>query len=189
MTKKFISLLTFLMACSILPVSAQMSEDRIIQYVAEQQEKGVSQEQIIMDLSKRGVSLQQLQKMREKYEKSNATGILGNTLSDGTARSADRTRNSLVTTDELNASGRTMNLRNSQAENERNARLNQQEQLQMMYDESMFLFTDSVYLLMESLKPKKEIFGHNLFQNDNLTFETGMNIATPKNYRFDPVTK
>ena len=186
MTKKFFSLLTFLMACSILPVSAQMSEDRIIQYVAEQQEKGVSQEQIIMDLSKRGVSLQQLQKMREKYEKSNATGILGNTLSDGTARSADRTRNSLVTTDELNASGRTMNLRNSQAENERNARLNQQEQLQMMYDESMFLFTDSVYLLMESLKPKKEIFGHNLFQNDNLTFETGMNIATPKNYRLGP---
>lgn len=185
--KKSILLGLLLLACSSISVSAQMSEDQIVKYVMEQQENGVPQEKIVMDLSRRGVSLQQLAKMREKYEKSNATGILGNTLSDGSVTSSmDRTRDSRITSEELNATGRTINLRNSQAETERNARMNQQEQLQMMYDESMFLFTDSIYLLMESLKPKKEIFGHNLFQSSNMTFETGLNIATPKNYRLGP---
>ena len=52
-----------------LTAFAQMSEDKIIQYVQEQQAKGVSQEQIVFDLNKKGVTVQQLQRMREKYEK------------------------------------------------------------------------------------------------------------------------
>ena len=52
---------------------AQMSEDKIIQYVSEQQAKGVSQEQIIVDLSSKGVTVEQLQQMRNKYEKQKTT--------------------------------------------------------------------------------------------------------------------
>ena len=59
---------------------AQMSEDKIIQYVQEQQAKGVPQEQIVYELNKRGVTLQQLQRMREKYNKQQSTGVLGNTV-------------------------------------------------------------------------------------------------------------
>ena len=56
-----------------------------------------------------------------------------------------------------------------------------------MYNESMFLFVDSIYLLKQSLLPKKrEIYGHDIFKNQTLTFEPSVNLATPQNYRLGP---
>lgn len=183
--KSLFSLLMLLLAAP--QAFAQMSEDKIIQYIAEQQEKGVSQEQIVMDLSRRGVTIQQLQKMREKYNKSNASGILGNTLSDGSTQNITRSRNqNQFSKNPDYYSEKTLNLIKSQDQTLQDSRANEQERLQMMYDESMFLFTDSLYLLRQSLMPKKEIFGHNLFKSDNLTFQPGNNLATPKNYTLGP---
>ena len=78
---KRVLLSIMLLASAALTVSAQMSEDRIIEFITEQQEKGVPQEQIVYELNRRGVTIQQLQSMREKYEKQQSTGIMGNTLS------------------------------------------------------------------------------------------------------------
>lgn len=38
----------------------------------------------------------------------------------------------------------------------------------------------------EEDKPKKKIFGHDIFNNKDLTFEPEMNIATPADYRLGP---
>ena len=86
-------LLVLLMTAVSVSSWAQMSEDRIIQYVIEQQEKGMSQEQIVYNLSRRGVTVRQLQQMRDRYEKQQATGVLGNTI-PSTDVSGQRTRTS-----------------------------------------------------------------------------------------------
>ena len=152
---------------------AQMSEDRIIQYVLEQQEKGMSQEQIVYNLSRRGVSIRQLQQMRDKYEKQQATGVLGNTIPSTNATN-QRTR----------TGDQTLNL---VQENNGMNNLTEAERLQQMRDESMFLFTDSLELLRQQLFPyKREIYGHNVFSNKNLSFEPSMNLPTPQNYRLGP---
>ena len=152
---------------------AQMTEDRIIQYVLEQQENGMSQEQIVYNLSRRGVTIRQLQQMRDKFEKQQATGVLGNTI-PSTNASVQRTR----------TSDQTLNL--VQDNNGMN-NLTEAERLQQMRDESMFLFTDSLDLLRQQLFPyKKEIYGHNVFSNKNLSFEPSMNLPTPQNYRLGP---
>lgn len=167
-----------------LTAFAQMSEDKIIQYVQEQQAKGVPQEQIVFDLNKRGVTIQQLQRMREKYEKQQSTGILGNTMpAQGSSISRSRTGQgesfNLLTPAEqpgYNNSGVV-----------KDNKTIEQEKLQNMYNESMFLFVDSMYLLKQSLLPaKKEIYGHDIFKNQNLTFEPSANLATPQNYRLGP---
>ena len=166
-----------------LTAFAQMSEDKIIQYVQEQQAKGVSQEQIVYDLNKRGVTVQQLQRMREKYEKQQATGVLGNTVpSQGSSSSRSRTGQgesfNLLTPAEL--PGYSGNLATD-------SRTLEQDRLMNMYNESMFLFVDSIYLLKQSLLPKKkEIYGHDIFKSQNLTFEPSANLATPQNYRLGP---
>ena len=59
--RKYLVLLLFLL--SGLTAFAQMSEDKIIQYVMEQQAKGVPQEQIVFELNKKGVTIQQLQRI------------------------------------------------------------------------------------------------------------------------------
>lgn len=166
-----------------LTAFAQMSEDKIIQYVQEQQAKGVSQEQIVFDLNKKGVTVQQLQRMREKYEKQQATGVLGNTMpAQGSSSSRSRT-----------GKGESFNLL-TPAEQPgystgvfKDSKALEQERLMTMYNESMFLFVDSIYLLKQSLLPaKKEIYGHDIFKSQNLTFEPSANLATPQNYRLGP---
>ena len=168
---------------------AQMSEDKIIQYVQEQQAKGVPQEQIVYELNKRGVTLQQLQRMREKYNKQQSTGVLGNTVqAQGTiplSRSRTGATAGSATTDQ------TFNLYKSEVIPDKNPKKDsktlEQERLQSLYDESMFLFVDSMYLLKQMLLPaKKEIYGHNIFKNLDMTFEPSVNLATPQNYRLGP---
>ena len=180
--RKYLVLLLFLL--SGLTAFAQMSEDKIIQYVMEQQAKGVPQEQIVFELNKKGVTIQQLQRMREKYEKQQSTGVLGNTVSSqGLSTSRTRTGqgeslNYLTPAEQPGYSGGIL---------VKDSKTLEQEKLQNMYNESMFLFVDSIYLLKQSLLPKKrEIYGHDIFKNQTLTFEPSVNLATPQNYRLGP---
>lgn len=179
--RKYLVLSLFLL--SGLTAFAQMSEDKIIQYVQEQQAKGVSQEQIVYDLNKKGVTLQQLQRMREKYEKQQSTGVLGNTV-PAQGSSVSRSRTGQGESFNLLTPAERPGLSGSVATDSKTL---EQERLQSMYDESMFLFVDSIYLLKQSLLPKKkEIYGHDIFKNQSLTFEPSANLATPLNYRLGP---
>lgn len=179
MRRTLVSIL--LLLCGVA-ASAQMSDDKIIQYVQEQQAKGVPQEQIVYDLNRRGVTLQQLQRMRDKYEKQQSTGVLGNTIhqpqgSGQTSRSrtADQTLNQVKADNTVERNMST------------DSKALEQERLQNMYDESMFLFVDSIYLLRQKLLPaRKEIYGHNIFKSRDMTFEPSLNMATPPNYRLGP---
>lgn len=171
------ALLTILCLLGGYAAMAQMSEEKIAQYILEQQEKGVSQEQIVMDLSRRGVTLQQLQQMREKYEKGQSTGIMGNTLVDESK--VPRIRTSQQT---LDTSDGLPDLQSGAYDRE----MAQKMRLQNMYDESMFLFVDSVELLRLSFMEKKAIFGHDMFNGKDLTFEPSTSLATPRNYRLGP---
>ena len=159
---------------------SQMSDDKIIEYVQEQQSKGMSQEQIIYNLNRRGVTVQQLQRMRDKYEKQQSTGILGNTIP--TQESASRSRTQGTGLNQVSGNDAFTNDRSVV----RDSRTIQNERLQNMYDESMFMFADSLYLLKMSLMPRKEIYGHDIFKNRDLTFEPSANVATPQNYRLGP---
>ena len=184
MRKILVSLLFVLFGAA---VSAQMSDDKIIQYIQEQQSKGVPQEQIVYDLNKKGVSLQQLQRMREKYDKQQSTGVLGNTIPDvGTSTTRTRTRQN-ESFNQIKPAETTTTDKSKMRLTDKDKELQEKEKLQTLYDASMFLFVDSLYLLKMSLMPqKKEIYGHNIFKNKDLTFEPSANIATPQNYHLGP---
>ncbi len=175
--RKILALSLLLLTC--VNSWGQMSDDKIIEYVQEQQAKGVSQEQIIYNLNRRGVTVQQLQRMRDKYEKQQASGVLGNTVpaqSQTSASSRSRTQDGAFNMVNPAQTNRTAT----------DARTRENEILQNMYDESMFMFADSLYLLKMSLMPRKEIYGHDIFKNRDLTFEPSANLATPQNYRLGP---
>lgn len=172
-------LVSFLLLLPCLMTLAQMSDEKVYQYVKEQQAKGVSEERIVYDLNRKGVTLQQLQRMREKYEKQQSTGFLGNTLSTQSNTSDSRTR----------VSGQPINKVKGDDAYGKNvdAKTREQEMLQSFHDEAMFMFVDSLYLLKQTLLPsRKEIYGHNIFKNRDLTFEPSLNVATPQNYRLGP---
>ena len=125
--------------------SAQMSDEEVIAFVAEQHEAGKSQAQILLELQKKGVKKDQLLRIKEQFEASQ--GSVGAQQSAPVAI-GPRTRQ---------ANGET------QAKAEKN--------------------TQSVKNVVSDVK---EIFGHDIFQNESLTFEPNMNIATPASYVLGP---
>lgn len=52
-----------------------------------------------------------------------------------------------------------------------------------MNQEIEFLDIDSLLYFQNKLKDESQVFGRNIFNNPNLTFEPNVNIATPSNYR------
>lgn len=59
---------------------------------------------------------------------------------------------------------------------------------QEMTDEDMMNEEDwsDEYTVKPEEDPTQQIFGHNIFTNENLTFEPNLNIATPVSYRLGP---
>lgn len=68
--KKLLVLFVLFLSCHITTM-AQMSDSQIIEYVKEESEKGKDQKEIAKNLIKRGVSVKQLERLRDKYQSQN----------------------------------------------------------------------------------------------------------------------
>ena len=66
-----ITLLFFL--TGLIPLSAQMSDQQVIQELRKYENSGMTQQQILTELSKKGVTPSQLQRLRAQYEESQDT--------------------------------------------------------------------------------------------------------------------
>ena len=64
-----------------------MTDNQVMDYVIEQNAKGVSRQQIVTQLMQRGVTMEQLQRLRKKYQRQMNNGALG--AEDITAGSRD----------------------------------------------------------------------------------------------------
>lgn len=164
--KKFSLLLFFLLCVGV--VSAQkMSDDQVIDYVMAAQEKGESQQQIAKDLLRKGVTMDQVNRIKRKMENQKATGV-GATMTE-----KERTRKA------PNKNG-AVELQSTKEEKDK---MNTAEREEMMGEELDFLFPDSTLMFMAEEKTKKEIFGHRIFQNKDVAFEASYNLPTPANYK------
>ncbi len=53
-----------------------MTDDQVLDYVIEQNAKGVSRQQIVTQLMQRGVTIEQIQRLQKKYQKQMKNGAL-----------------------------------------------------------------------------------------------------------------
>lgn len=72
--RRFITLffLTFTLTGAVM---AQMSDDQVIQYVKDGQKSGKSQKQLITELTARGVTKQQAERIKERYEEGQGADV------------------------------------------------------------------------------------------------------------------
>lgn len=77
--KKYLLLFILLLSCR-MTVMAQMSDSQVIEYVKEESAKGKDQKEIAKNLISRGVSVKQLERLRDKYQSQNSRVDM---LSDG----------------------------------------------------------------------------------------------------------
>lgn len=193
--RRFITLFFLIFTLSGVAVAQQMSDDQVVQYVKDAQKMGKTQKQITTELMRRGVTKEQVERIQEKYE--NGSGSTGTQNNQNSTRSRTRTQQN----DESDYSNRSQkNLKDQknqknqknikglrQSNNQKNKRGMGDENLEMT-DEDMMNEEDwsDEYTVKPEEDPTQQIFGHNIFTNENLTFEPNLNIATPVSYRLGP---
>jgi protein involved in polysaccharide export with SLBB domain len=167
--------------------------------VIEQNANGVSRQQIVTQLMQRGVTIEQIRRIQKKYQKQIKNGALG--ADDITAGSKEvknrmreqngEKRQEQKAQDKKKASQ--FRIKDTKKKNQIQKHTYDDDDADFVeMDEAMdFMMPDSLKYYDEKLmkdkdEDKRKIFGHDVFNNKNLTFESSMNLATPQNYRLGP---
>lgn len=178
--RKYLVMLLLLVVCGGTSLAQTMSDEQVVEYVLQQQEKGMSQNDIVKNLIRRGVTMEQVNRLKAKYSKQEK-GVVGNT----DIYKKVRTRNKPETDIKRDYMLKSAKSQTGQSTVKKPGELTDEE---LMLQELSFIMPDSLDLYMEMNKeePKKKIFGRNIFSNKQLSFEPNLNIATPANYRLGP---
>ena len=197
--KKY-AILALLLALSVNTVYAQsssMTDDQVMRYVVKEHDKGTSNAQIVTKLMQQGVEISQIRRVRNKYERQIKQGGISGTSEEVPGKDVRRLRTNNGKTRE------DYTIASKKAENYSNYRVNAKEDANFAhtYDENDkeymqfqnemdYIIPDSTMmlkrLLAEREKNRKKVFGRDIFNNKELSFEPNMNIATPQNYRLGP---
>ena len=197
MKKLIICIMLAAMAPLGLWAQSSMTDNQVAEFVQKEVEKGTSQAQIVTKLMQNGVDISQIRRVRKKYQRQmNDTG-LGNATQDNKSNSRMRTSNGDLKKDKseteretLQRSAQTSQRIQSNPEWKNEYNEYDDDFLQMQAELGMMTPKDSLEMLRKILDKRKEnkkkVFGRDIFNNKDLTFEPAMNIATPQNYRLGP---
>lgn len=188
--KRYLFSLWMLLAMASTAMAQSMTDQQVMEFYIEQRQQGVSQQQIVTKLMQRGVNVQQLQRIRKKYEQQQNNSGLGAVN---------------ITTDPTNERLRQNNGQEKEDPNATTFRRGNDPTIrrQNTYDENdpeyMSMSREMAYILPDSAelermrieeevlnRNRKRVYGRDIFNNQNLTFEPTMNIATPQNYTLGP---
>ncbi len=201
MKKYIVSALMLLAAVTTTHAQSSMTDQAVMEYVIEEHEKGTSQSQIVTQLIQKGVSIDQIRRVKKKYEREVGDKSLGAKNLTTSGKSKDRTRENngkKKRNDDKEGNVSKYRMKDGRIkpqtthtfdENDKDYLLMQRELSTFMPDSDEIY--DKEYLEMMMMKQdkdknKRKVFGRDIFNNKDLTFEPAMNIATPKNYRLGP---
>ena len=162
-----------LLSCLTLLSQAQMSDTQVMQQIQREQKTGASQSQIATRLMQKGVTMQQLQRVRSQYENLNggkSTRSSGNNSDVLVEDSRLRDNNGAILTDSAGNVLFTQQVKATSATDITREKLKKAE------------LDDNTY-------NGKIVFGRDIFNKKALSFEPNMNIATPTSYVVGPGDK
>lgn len=169
--RRLLTLLFLALALSGVAQAQQMSDEQVVQYVKNAQQMGKNQKQITAELMRRGVTKEQVERIREKYESSKSEIAEGRTSDANKNRSRQRKEQQKKETKGLRSISKVT--------------YPVKQQDGMVVEEDSLLWEDRASFRMEE-DPTQQIYGHNIFTNERLTFEPNVNVATPENYCLGP---
>lgn len=195
--KKYIILFLFalLLPCYATAQSS-MTDEQILKFVMKENAEGTSQAQIVTKLMQKGVTIEQIRRVKDKYERQAKNKGLGTVSSKDSEESDSRLRksnskkgSSKNDDDEESPQYRIKDTREKKKSKSKEVVYDEtNEDWLMMQDELNTFIPDTTAMLEKLLaeKRKKKVFGRDIFNNKDLTFEPNMNIATPQNYILGP---
>lgn len=162
--RKLIFLLILSFVLSGVANAQQMTDNQVIEYVKSAQKAGKTQRQIVTELMKQGVTKEQMQRIQQKYQNTQA----------------EDQKDTPTNTDRLRKREDLSLQKSSDYSDKKQMGENAEEEKELQTDDWDLSFAE------EQEDPSQQIFGHNIFSNKELTFEPNINMATPANYRLGP---
>ena len=183
--RKFILLCLLMFTVSSVVFAQQMTDEQVILYVQEAQSQGKTQQQMLVELMKKGVTKEQIQRIQSKYSgKSDGSAgddadFMGEASSRLRTQKTYENKNKNISQDE---SG--LDELNSKKQSIKGLRTKASQQ-GSGYGMGLNGSEQTGYNNLDAMEvdPTQQIFGHNIFDNEYLTFEPNINVATPSNYR------
>lgn len=173
-----------------------MTDEQILKFVMKENAEGTSQAQIVTKLMQKGVTIEQIRRVKDKYERQAKNKGLGTVSSKDSEEDNGRQRknngkkgSSKNDDDEESPQYRLKDTREKKKSKSKEVVYDEtNEDWLMMQDELNTFIPDTTAMLEKLLaeKRKKKVFGRDIFNNKDLTFEPNMNIATPQNYILGP---
>ena len=199
MRKQFILFLLLVTAAgSAFAQTSTMTDDQVMSLVVREHEKGSSNAQIVTKLMQQGVDISQIRRVRDKYQRQLKQGGVTGTSAQLQGKETSRLRTNNGKHREDYGKGIS-----EESKNYSNYRITAQKDDQYKHtfdedDEEYMDFQNEMdgiipdtammikRLLAEREAKTKKVFGRDIFNNKELSFEPNMNIATPQNYRLGP---
>lgn len=163
-----------------------MSDDQVLKYIIKEHDSGTSQAQIVSKLVAKGVNINQIRRIRKKYEKEIQGKQLGAVADNAVDNAGQMMRQN---------NGNERNFSRLDYEDPDNVRDGKKySDDEKEYDDDDYDFTKKdKKSLSEKTSENKEmlfngnkVFGRDIFNNTSLTFEPAMNLATPQSYVIGP---
>ncbi len=197
--RKYLCLLLFaVFTCMEASAQSSMTDDQVLQFAVKEQKAGSTQQQIVTKLMQRGVDISQIRRVKKKMERTasaDGMGVVSNVNKNDDRSRKGNSANAEIQPDESEArtSGlvereRDKSVRHTYDEDDEEFQAFLKAYKDVMPD-SLTLedeFDDFIRDKYEKQKNRKKVFGRNIFNNKDLSFEPNMNIATPENYVLGP---
>ena len=198
-------LLSIFVLAALMPLCAlaqsTMTDEQVMQFVVKENQSGTSQAQIVTKLMQNGVDIDQIRRVRQKYErlaKNKGLGTVG--ANEGTSDTRLRSNNgknrrsNASQTDVSDGTQPSYRLKDTRDNGMAGPEVYDEtnEDWLMMQDELNGFIPDTAAIVerymaeREGRGKKPKVFGRDIFNNKDLTFEPDMNIATPQDYRLGP---
>ena len=179
-----------------LAAQTAMSDTQVMQFMIKENEKGTPRTEIVTKLIERGVSIEQIRRIKDKYDKQQNGEVIGaKDISGSSSTSRMRSPNG----DTKDPKGQNQRAARREPEDvskmsEKQRALYEQRRDYNFLNEIDGLLPDSLEAmgfwedeeLFDQKPAEKQVFGRNIFNNRLLSFEPNMNIATPSNYKLGP---
>lgn len=195
-------LIVFVMFLSLISTGimaqSSMTDSQVADFVQKEAAKGTSQSQIVTRLMQNGVDISQIRRVRKMYDRQKQNLGLGSDEQADRTSSRLRTNNGKKTEEEAEADKKATAAMNRKRAATTSQRVQGNTTWKKEYDENDQDFTQMQNELSPLTKQKEEkddekkedkgrkVFGRDIFNNKDLTFEPAMNIATPQSYVLGP---
>ena len=195
-------LIVFVMLLSMISTKimaqSSMTDSQVAEFVQKEVAKGTPQSKIVTRLMQNGVDISQIRRVRKMYDREKQNLGLGNAEQTIQPTSRLRINNGKKTEEEAESEKQATATMNRKRAATTTQRVQGNIAWQKEYDENDQDFIQIQNELSPLTKSKneldleykenkgKKVFGRDIFNKKDLTFEPAMNIATPQNYVLGP---